>query len=659
MPRFETMAKSKKSKSKRSASHAGLAKERASRNKQEAKFEDIGDQHGLLREDLMLNIPRVNAGGLVPIKQEQEAESTRVPDAELYEALHTEYLPGSMQGFPLTESDDIHLAELLRDEERSWLALFEASLDFPANRSILDRYYDHYNPDARRSIILYVGNILKAMGFTIAKIEEEDTYNYPPYDIIETLDEFRRFVYRKLCDNGWISIPSEPQRVAARVDTKLQPQPSQKPDPVSQSRPTQAPAPVQAIPVVNQPAVPTSSPPQPKPNRPNRSSLLRQSVSRLSTRFQPTRHSYSGNKSSSDDSDSASPGGPSGVGSTRKGSRHFVPANAIAKFSGKIGEAEEWLNNFVYIANQAGWTNKLWCSTFRFRMEGSALWWYKSLSSSVQKKWSLLHKAFRDAYEIGSTSPAARYWNASRKENETPLQFLVRLNALAKMAKIDRLSGDSASEHVQQFLTQVRDNSLREKFVMMGTKSITEVEARLRDMERGDKNAKRFSNKPGDDKRRPDQNGRKANYGRAAPAYNRREVRWADEDRYEYDEEDYDYYEDEEEYHTAYSASEEPSHPPRYDNQRRDTPSYYRRREGGYPPRQFEDWSQMVCRECKRQGHPTDRCLFKCKTCHKVHENEVCPVSIKLGHLAKFVATNKESLSVPTEIQEILKDLNF
>jgi hypothetical protein len=227
------------------------------------------------------------------------------------------------------------------------------------------------------------------------------------------------------------------------------------------------------------------------------------------------------------------------------------------------------------------------------------------------------------------------------------------------MAKIDKFTPDGAAEHVQQFLTNVRDNALREKFVMMGTKSIGEVEARLRDMERGEKNAKKFSNKLNDDKRRLDQNGRKINYGRAMPAYNRREVRWADEDRFEYDDEDYEYYEEDDEYHTAYSASEEPPLPPRREMPYRDAPTYYRRREGSYPPRQFEDWSQMICRECKRQGHPTDRCLFKCKTCNKVHENEVCPVSIKLGHLAKFVANNKDSLSIPTEIQEILKDLNF
>jgi hypothetical protein len=242
------------------------------------------------------------------------------------------------------------------------------------------------------------------------------------------------------------------------------------------------------------------------------------------------------------------------------------------------------------------------------------------------------------------------------------------------MAKINKTSGSSAADHVQQFLTKVKDSALREKFIMMGTKTIAEVETRLREVERGEKNAKRLSNKSGDDKRRVESTPRKANYGRASPAYGIREVRWADDDRYnrydyhdqydQYDrydreEEEFDYEEDRNGPYFAYQAREEPNVPPRNDYPARDGPPNYRRRDDGYSPRRYQDWSGMQCRECRRWGHPTERCLFKCKTCNKFHEDDICPVNTKLQQLAKFVSKNKDTLPVSSEIQQILKDLNF
>jgi hypothetical protein len=75
IPRFGVMTRSKKSKSKRPTRHAGLVNVPASEHTQKAEFEDVGNQHGLLREDLIQYRPRVNTGEIVQVKHEQEAES--------------------------------------------------------------------------------------------------------------------------------------------------------------------------------------------------------------------------------------------------------------------------------------------------------------------------------------------------------------------------------------------------------------------------------------------------------------------------------------------------------------------------------------------------------------------------------------------------------
>jgi hypothetical protein len=117
----------------------------------------------------------------------------------------------------MTQADEDFLTYLLRDEG-SWISsVYGALLDFAVRRSIIDRYYDKYNPESRRSIILYVGNILKALGYTNAKVEEEDTYMYSPQEVMRTFEQFREFIYTKLCDNGLIPTSTVSQEVAFLV----------------------------------------------------------------------------------------------------------------------------------------------------------------------------------------------------------------------------------------------------------------------------------------------------------------------------------------------------------------------------------------------------------------------------------------------------------
>jgi hypothetical protein len=43
-------------------------------------------------------------------------------------------------------------------------------------------------------IILYVENILKALGYTIAKAEEENIYMYSPQEVMRTFEQYREYI---------------------------------------------------------------------------------------------------------------------------------------------------------------------------------------------------------------------------------------------------------------------------------------------------------------------------------------------------------------------------------------------------------------------------------------------------------------------------------
>ncbi len=100
---------------------------------------------------------------------------------------------------------------------------------------------------------------------------------------------------------------------------------------------------------------------------------------------------------------------------TRLQPRTYVPVEAIPPFSrGFASDAESWLKKFLYVANQAGWDNKMRCETFEFKMEGHASYWHTALPSDVQKTWNKLVNAFKNNYSVGLQSPQERYWSASR-----------------------------------------------------------------------------------------------------------------------------------------------------------------------------------------------------------------------------------------------------
>ena len=190
----------------------------------------------------------------------------------------------------------------------------------------------------------------------------------------------------------------------------------------------------------------------------------------------------------------------------------------------------------------------------------------------------------------------------------------------------------------------------------MGISNVKILEQRLRDLEFA---RRRIQNTPGtksteERKLRTDGTTRRSQAYRAAPA---REVRWLDEDEsYNFYPEDYQY-DDQEyfEYHDSrpcvYAAEERQRPPtPRGADTRRREDGYT-----GYRPRQFQDWSSMECKDCGRPGHPTDRCLYRCKGCHKVHQEGACPLTVQLITLAQQLRRTQGETPLPPEVQDILK----
>jgi hypothetical protein len=226
------------------------------------------------------------------------------------------------------------------------------------------------------------------------------------------------------------------------------------------------------------------------------------------------------------------------------------------------------------------------------------------------------------------------------------------------MAGIDHRH-HNAADHIRRYLTTVRDHRVSDRFLALGIIDAKILEQRLRDMELGQRKIQGIQpNRSTDERRsRSESNFRRSQAYRAAPV---REVRWIDQDdqhqayfnEYEYEEQSYEDYEDS--YTRIYSAEDRPRPlMPRGGEQRRRDDGY-----SSYRPRQFQDLSAMECKDCGRPGHPTDRCLYRCKGCHKVHQEGACPLPVQLITLAQQLRKTQGDTALPQEVQDILKGLN-
>jgi hypothetical protein len=311
-------------------------------------------------------------------------------------------------------------------------------------------------------------------------------------------------------------------------------------------------------------------------------------------------------------------------------------------------EAKEWLRNFRHMRKEAQWNNKKSCENFGIRMKKKAGLWFTSLSKTIRRDYQALDREFQDRYcNYGVKDHAAKYYYAKRYQGEDLRDYLTRLNVLARKAgkNIEEPGHPHAEEHVHRFLLSCVDPEIRDKFVGMAIRSSYQLEKRLQEVIRN-RALKERSHK----KEAPRSGSRSVKFSEPAKRMNvmdgwrsRGRSGEYDRDPMYSDEEDYPYY-DEEEYDYIHSAVGGTT--PRRDSEN------VRRWENHYK----EDWQNANCAACGRNGHPTHRCLFRCRMCMQVHPYNQCERMKQLITISKWVLDKDEDL--PDEIQQICKSLN-
>ncbi|OWZ08720.1 hypothetical protein PHMEG_00018690 [Phytophthora megakarya] len=124
--------------------------------------------------------------------------------------------------------------------------------------------------------------------------------------------------------------------------------------------------------------------------------------------------------------------------------------------------------------------------TFADLMVGSAKNWYRQLNRTTKTKWADLLESSPAQYCDLGMSVAWQYYHARKRSEETPLDYLYRLNVAALRAKLKIKGGNPKArrEHVDHYIETFGDPELADRLTLLRLADVDKLEAELRARER-------------------------------------------------------------------------------------------------------------------------------------------------------------------------------
>ncbi|KAE8961898.1 hypothetical protein PR002_g29762 [Phytophthora rubi] len=162
-------------------------------------------------------------------------------------------------------------------------------------------------------------------------------------------------------------------------------------------------------------------------------------------------------------------------------------SSELKEFSGRDASEEKarlWLNRLKSAARRDGMTGEEVCGQFSDLMSGPARQWYLQLPKKVKKSWTELMEQFRVQYCGKGVSMASRYYHAAQRPDETPLDYLYRLNVAGLRANIPYADGttEEKRDHVEHFIRTLntQEAGLVSRLTLMEVTDSEALEKKLR-----------------------------------------------------------------------------------------------------------------------------------------------------------------------------------
>ncbi|ETP54559.1 hypothetical protein F442_00762 [Phytophthora nicotianae P10297] len=288
------------------------------------------------------------------------------------------------------------------------------------------------------------------------------------------------------------------------------------------------------------------------------------------------------------------------------------------------------------------------------------------LSRTTRSTWKDLLYSFQTQYCGHGVSVAKQYYHARKRSDESPLEYLNRLNVAGLRARIQVKDGPSQvrREHVDHFIETLDDRDLADHLALLRIPDAGALDEVLRSRQRA--KARQIKSVYGSIK--PRQKHPNATVPtRAVKAVHAAET--SSDSEIETCETD-----DDEDLHRVYITTagnhdkRQDRSPPSQDRQEiRDHPGgqYPRSKDLGTVAKRcphcgskkHDDlgcWGLLTCEQCGLRGHPTDRCFFVCKACGVIHEAGECPMEEFYNRIRQLFSPDKLRGMFPESAEKML-----
>ncbi|KAE9283449.1 hypothetical protein PF001_g22846 [Phytophthora fragariae] len=161
----------------------------------------------------------------------------------------------------------------------------------------------------------------------------------------------------------------------------------------------------------------------------------------------------------------------------------------LKEFSGKDGDedrARSWVGKVksAFVRDQAPDEEK--CLVFGYLLTGPARNWYRQLNRTTRSTWKDLFQSFQVQYCGRGVSVARQSYHARKRSDESPLEYLHRLNVAGLRARIQVKYGPSEvrREHVDHFIETLDDRDLADQLALLRIPDADTLEEVLRSRQR-------------------------------------------------------------------------------------------------------------------------------------------------------------------------------
>ncbi|POM62438.1 hypothetical protein PHPALM_28410 [Phytophthora palmivora] len=247
------------------------------------------------------------------------------------------------------------------------------------------------------------------------------------------------------------------------------------------------------------------------------------------------------------------------------------------------------------------------------------------------------------------------YYHARKRSDESPLEYLHRLNIAGLRARLQIKDGPEATrrEHVEHLIKTLDDRDLADQLALLHLADVDALEDTLRAHQRA--KARQGKAHAGSNRFRQ----KATTTPQAAPPKTARAIQ-ADRTTSDSSESESDTggsgSEDElrQIYVAAFAGrdSQESSRSPHRNDR---SPKLARCSHcGSFKHDELGCWTRLTCEKCNRKGHPSEHCLFVCHACGEIHEAGKCPMEEFYNLIRQWYVPTKHAGMLPVDAEKML-----